>query len=91
MQQALKSIKNFPKNALAWGFESERTDDNGNTHIQEGISIGLYEKPRYKKLAGKASAIFSLFVEDGKLVCEIDMKVLREQGGNLVFLNNDNG
>lgn len=75
-----KTLNNCPMNAAAWGWEYE---EKGKKH--DGISVGLYKKPTRKTLAEDAKSIVELFSVDGKLVCQVNMKRLNENGIKLVL------
>lgn len=77
----LKKLNNCDMNAAAWGWETT----NKKGHTKDGISIGLYQKPTRKKLAEPAKSIVELYSDNGKLVCEVNMKRLNEQGIKLVL------
>lgn len=85
MVNTKKALNNIPFNAAAWTYEGET---NKKTH-QDGIIIGLYKKPEKKELAGPALEVVRVMSDNGKLVCRINMKRLKEFGGELEIEDNE--
>lgn len=75
-----KKLNHSNMNTAAWGWEYK---EKGKTY--DGISVGLYPKPTKKKLAEPANAIAKLYSVNGELVCEVNMKTMKEQGVKLVL------
>ena len=71
-----KKLNNASANVAAWSFEEEN---------QAGITIGLYKKPEKNGFAGNAFEVVSVSSDNGKLVCRVNMKRLKEFGGELVI------
>ena len=74
-----KSLTSLPCNAAAWTYEG---NTKKKTH-QDGIIIGLYKKPKKKELAGPAHEVVRVMSDNGKLVCRVNMKRLKEFDGEL--------
>lgn len=64
-------LPRLPVNVTAWSYN-------------DGIATGIYTKPKGKNLAGKRHVVGSVSDEDGTLVCEVNTKYLRENGGKLI-------
>ena len=64
-------LPSLPVNVTAWSYN-------------DGIATGIYMKPKGKKLAGKRHVVASVSDEAGTLVCEVNIKYLRDNGGKLV-------
>lgn len=79
MVNAKKALTNLPYNAAAWTYEGETKK---KIH-QDGIVIGLYKKPEKKELAGPAQEVVRVMSDNGKLVCCVNLKRLKEFGGEL--------
>ena len=75
-----KNLNNSPMNAAAWSWETSK-----DGRPKDGISIGIYPKPTRKKLAEPAKSIVELYSDNGKLVCEVNIKRLDELGIKLVL------
>lgn len=84
MVNAKKALNNLPYNAAAWTYEGETKN---KTH-QDGIIIGLYKKPEKKELAGPALEVVRVMSDNGKLVCRVNLKRLKEFGGELEIEEN---
>lgn len=75
-----KTLNHCKMNAAAWGWHTEKLDST-----KDGISVGLYKKPSKKELADTAYSLVELFSDNGELVCQVNVKRLKEHGVKLVM------